>query len=156
MPLPPIPQALKNRELEDFLGKTKSTVDALVVGSGSDHGGLTGLGDDDHPHYYNTSRLNSWFASQTVTATLDDLSVIDSAGTAPITLITYTSGLPTLINFTNSSGFTNNSKTITYTSGLPTTISHVFDYDGQTWTVTTTINYTSGLPVQKLVSVVKA
>lgn len=48
--------------------------DTLQTGGGggggvTDHGALTGLGDDDHSHYYNLARLTSWF----VTKDHDDL-----------------------------------------------------------------------------------
>lgn len=44
-----IEEAPADVETYSLLGHTHDNV--------SDHGGLTGLGDDDHPHYYNAARL---------------------------------------------------------------------------------------------------
>ena len=38
-------------------------------GTSGDHGELQGLSDDDHPHYYNLTRLNAWFTGKST----DDL-----------------------------------------------------------------------------------
>lgn len=42
----------------------------IAFGSTIDHGNLVGLSDDDHPQYYNDSRLGTWWSGKTT----DDLS----------------------------------------------------------------------------------
>jgi hypothetical protein len=48
-------------------GSEVITAGGVVV----DHGSLTGLGDDDHGHYYNSTRLESWFDTKTQDDLLD-------------------------------------------------------------------------------------
>ena len=64
-------KAIKN--LDKYLGKSKVIYQMMGGGSSeggggvSDHGALTGLADDDHPQYYNESRLITWLGSRTTT-----------------------------------------------------------------------------------------
>jgi hypothetical protein len=87
--------------------------------------------------------------------TTDDLMIIASAAKAQISGITYTSGVPTSISYSDTTGFTNHTKTISYTNGLPTQTVETFDFNSETWTVTTDIAYASGLPNTKTVGIVK-
>ncbi len=85
-------------------------------GSGStDHGTLTGLADDDHSQYYNTTRLNAWTGSSAIT-TIGTL----IAGSIPVSLIT---GLGTLATQSGtfsgtSSGTNTGDQTITLTGDV--------------------------------------
>lgn len=47
---------------------TDGTTASWAAGSGgvTDHGALTGLTDDDHSQYFNTTRANTWFGTKSV------------------------------------------------------------------------------------------
>lgn len=67
----------------------------------------------------------------------------------------YTSGKLTGIAYDNTVKITTNSKTLIYTGELLTSIVHVFTYESQIWTITTTYTYTGSLLTGKpVISVV--
>lgn len=66
-------QKLGNPAVDDYLLSSKTTgerswVPAATIGGGegtTDHGLLTGLGDDDHSQYHNAARADAWLAGKT-------------------------------------------------------------------------------------------
>ena len=80
---------------------------------------------------------------QELSSTRDSV-IIEEAGSGSSTL-SYTGDLLTLITYADTADITNNTKTLSYDgSDLLETTTHVFNYQSQTWTVTTTLSYTSG------------
>jgi len=45
-------------------GVVDVTINAAGGGGGTDHGTLSGLGDDDHPQYHNDSRADTWLGTK--------------------------------------------------------------------------------------------
>ena len=84
----------------------------------------------------------------------EDSDVIRQAGSGDSTL-SYIADVLDSITYSDTATITNNSKSFTYTSEVLTGISHVFDYDGQTWTVTTTLTYTGSSLTGKTITVNK-
>jgi hypothetical protein len=48
-----------NGALRDYMRRLKSDADAVIT----DHGALTGKGDDDHTQYHNDTRAVTWLAA---------------------------------------------------------------------------------------------
>jgi hypothetical protein len=86
--------------------------------------------------------------------TKEDSDIIRQAGSGNNTL-SYIADVLDSITYSDTATITNNTKSLTYTSEVLTGISHVFDYDGQTWTVTTTLTYTGSSLTGKTITVNK-
>ena len=67
----------------------------------------------------------------------------------------YTSDKLTLITFEDTDKYTNNTKTLNYTGDEMTQTVNVFDYEGQTWTVTRDYTYLAGVWQTKSINIVK-
>jgi len=61
-----------NMVFRDAVYGSTTTLSDLVGGGVTDHGALMGLGDDDHPQYYNAERLNTKFGASASTTTTGD------------------------------------------------------------------------------------
>lgn len=83
-----------------------------------------------------------------------DLQIIDEAEGGNSSG-SYTSGKLTLITFADTDKYTNNTKTLNYTGDELTQTVNVFDYEGQTWTVTRGYTYLAGVWQTKSINIVK-
>ena len=83
-----------------------------------------------------------------------DLQVIDEAEGGNSSG-SYTSDKLTLITFADTDKYTNNTKTLNYTGDELTQTVNVFDYEGQTWTVTRDYTYLAGVWQTKSINIVK-
>lgn len=83
-----------------------------------------------------------------------DSYIIDLANSSNATY-SYTGSQLSTITYSNTAVITSNSKVFTYTGSQLDSIVHTFNYDGQLWTVTTTLSYTSGSLTGKNTGIVK-
>ena len=60
--------ARKYKSTKDYFLDLKSYISSVIAESGgggvTEHGLLTGLGDDDHSQYHNDSRADTWLATK--------------------------------------------------------------------------------------------
>jgi hypothetical protein len=67
----PSTRSIRDAATQRWADDINKTIDLLVrqinftvVQTGLDHGGLTGLGDDDHSQYYNSARIDTWLGTK--------------------------------------------------------------------------------------------
>lgn len=104
---------------------------AVVVGELPHHNGLVDKQGGTSDEFYHLTSLQY------------DQQIINEAVLSQSTL-NYTDGVLSSINYADTLRIINNSKSFTYLSGLLSETSHVFTYDSQTWTVSTSLTYTQG------------
>ena len=77
--LPPLPVGVApgSGYWNDWYEKLRTLVNSVVTGL--DHGGLTGLSADDHPHYYTTSRGDARWSLLGHTHSIDDITMTQLA-----------------------------------------------------------------------------
>lgn len=83
------------------------------------------------------------FSKGPASASLDEETVILIAEKADATY-TYSGDDISSINYVDASGITNNSKVYSYDGEDVETVTHTFEYQTETWTVTTAYTYTAG------------
>lgn len=118
--------------VDSFVAIQSPFTQILASAVANNHANLAGLQGGKVGEYYH------------VTASQNDLIIINEAGQAVSSFVYDGGGKLTNVNYTDNADFTNNSKTLNYTVEDLTSTVHTFDYLGQTWTVTTTLSYTGG------------
>jgi len=61
-------------------GADKTKLDGIATGAVSDHGALTGLADDDHPQYFNTTRGDARYVNNTGDTMTGPLELLGAQG----------------------------------------------------------------------------
>ena len=84
----------------------------------------------------------------------EDSYIVDLANSSNASF-SYTGSQLSTITYNDTAVITSNSKSFTYTGSQLDLIVHTFNYDGQSWTVTTTLSYTSGSLTGKNTGIVK-
>lgn len=83
-----------------------------------------------------------------------DAYIINLANSSNATY-SYTGSQLSTVTYSNTAVISSNSKAFTYTGTQLDSIVHTFNYDGQSWTVTTTLSYISGSLTGKNTEIVK-